>query len=458
VSAGRAFLKTDANGFADSIWRVFSSLQLTIALLIGLATVSIIGTVIPQEGTAALENYLRTISMSTYQFYDRLGFFDMYHSWWFIALLCMLCMNLIACSLRRLPHDWKSITQPPMVLDEALERSLPLSTLLEVPDDAADIEQKASSLLRQEFATPTVNRCGREIHLFAQKGRCGRIGVYVLHASIIVIFIGVIIGSLFGYETSVEIPEGGSVTRIVTAKGTTIDLGYTLRCDSFAVSYYETGVPREYKSVLSVTDKGRTIVDRQAVIVNRPLTFRGTTFYQSGYRPAGPPAFHVTVRDRSTGSTARITARQGETVSLPGGGSFRPIDYVPEVRPSVPHAAGPAMLAEFIPAAGEPQTVLLLQRYPEFDVRRGGGLVFTCDSIDETWITGLKVVRDPGVRVVWLGCLLLVGGLFTAFFQSHRRIWIRIAGGRIVLAGSARRSHAAFKGFFEDLADKLQKM
>jgi len=451
-------LKTDDNGFADSIWRFFSSLKLTILLLIGLATVSIIGTVIPQEGTSALENYLRTISTSTYRFYDRLGFFDMYHSWWFITLLCMLCMNLIACSLRRLPHDWKSVTQPPMVLDEALERSLPLSRLLEVHGAAAEMERKASSLLRREFASPTVSRCGSEIHLFAQKGRYGRIGVYVLHASIIVIFIGVIIGSLFGYETYVDIPEGGSVTRIGTAKGKTIDLGYTLRCDSFTVSYYETGAPREYKSVLSVTDKGRTIVDRRAVIVNRPLTFRGTTFYQSGYRPAGPPAFHVTVRNRSTGSTARITARQGEKVSLPGGGSFKPFDYAPEVRPSFPHASGPAILAEFVPPAGEPQTILLLQRHPEFDDRRGGDLVFTCDSIDEAWITGLKVVKDPGVWVVWLGCLLLVGGLFTAFSLSHRRIWVRISDGRIVMAGSARRSTAAFKVFFEEMADKLQKM
>jgi cytochrome c biogenesis protein len=451
-------LKTEANGFADSIWGFFSSLKLTIFLLIGLAAVSIIGTVIPQQGTSAFENYLRTISTSTHQFYDRLGFFDMYHSWWFTVLLCMLCMNLIACSLRRLPHDWKSITQPPMILDEALERSLPLSTSLKVGDAAADMEQKASLLLRQEFAPPTASRRGREIHLFAQKGRFGRIGVYVLHASIIVIFTGVIIGSLFGYETYVEIAEGGSVTRIGTAKGRTIDLGYTLRCDSFAVSYYETGVPREYKSVLSVTEKGRTIVDRRAVVVNRPLTFRGTTFYQSGYRPAVPPAFHVTVRDRSTGSAARITARQGETVSLPGGGSFRPVEYVPEVRPSFPHASGPALLAEFIPAAGEPQAILLLQRRPEFDARRGGDLVFTCDSIDEAWITGLKVVKDPGVWVVWLGCLLLVGGLFAAFFLSHRRIWIRIAGGRVAMAGSARRSHADFKVFFENLADKLQKM
>jgi cytochrome c biogenesis protein len=382
----------------------------------------------------------------------------MYHSWWFIALLCMLCMNLIACSLRRLPHDWKSVTQPPMILDEALERSLPLFRLLEVHGAAADMEQKASLLLRQEFASPTVSRCGSEIHLFAQKGRYGRIGVYVLHASIIVIFIGVIIGSLFGYETYVEIPEGGSVTRIGTAKGKTIDLGYTLRCDSFTVSYYETGAPREYKSVLSVTEKGLTIMDGRAVIVNRPLTFRGTTFYQSGYRPAGPPAFHVTVRYRSTGSTARITARQGETVSLPGGGSFTPFEYVPEVRPSFPHASGPAMLAEFIPPAGEPQTILLLQRHPEFDAGRGGDPVFTCDSIDEAWITGLKVVKDPGVWVVWLGCLLLVGGLFTAFSLSHRRIWVRIADGRIVMAGSSRRSTAAFKVFFEEMADKLQKM
>ncbi len=452
-------MRTVADDLADSIWKFFSSLKLTIFLLIGLAAVSIIGTVIPQKGSPAFEKYLHSVSVAKFHLYYKLDFFDMYHSWWFTALLGLLCMNLIACSLRRLPRDWKSITSPPMVLDEALERSLPFSKPWKTRYGASEMERKVSEFLGREFAAPHVTRVGKEVHLFAQKGRYGRVGVYVLHLSIIIIFIGVIIGSLFGLETYAEIPEGGSITTVVAGPGDRkIELGYTLRCDSFSVSYYETGVPKEFKSVLSIIEKGRTVVDKSEVIVNRPLTYRGVTFYQSGYSTAGPPSFHFSARERATGSVARVTARQGETVSLPNGDSLKPLEFIPEVRPNFPHASGPAVLAELIPRVGEHQTILLLQRYPDFDSQRGGALAFTFDSVDEAWITGLKVVRDPGVIVVWIGCFLLVGGLITAFFLSNRRIWVRIADGRAVMAGNAGRNQAAFKDFLVKLSDNLKEL
>ena len=48
----------------------------------------------------------------------------MYHSWWFILLLSLLTINLIACSIKRLPRIWKTITQPVMVMDDSLEKTL----------------------------------------------------------------------------------------------------------------------------------------------------------------------------------------------------------------------------------------------------------------------------------------------------------------------------------------------
>jgi cytochrome c biogenesis protein len=36
------------------------------------------------------------------------------------------------------------------------------------------------------------------------------------------------------------------------------------------------------------------------------------------------------------------------------------------------------------------------------------------------------VAKDPGVWVVYIGCILMLFGLFVSFFMSHRRIWIAI--------------------------------
>ncbi len=84
----------------QSLWDLFCSLKLTMFLLISLAITSIIGTVIPQGPP---QEYLEQISPAKFKLYQSLGFFDMYHSWWFILLLYLLTLNLVSCSITRLP-------------------------------------------------------------------------------------------------------------------------------------------------------------------------------------------------------------------------------------------------------------------------------------------------------------------------------------------------------------------
>ena len=114
-------MATTQRSFAQSVWDFFCSLKLTISLLISLALTSIIGTILPQ-GQLPPE-YVAQISPLKLQIYSKLGFFDMYHSWWFIALLYVFSLNLIACSIKRLPHVFKFITEPALVLGESLRNS-----------------------------------------------------------------------------------------------------------------------------------------------------------------------------------------------------------------------------------------------------------------------------------------------------------------------------------------------
>ena len=85
-------MTTNKRGFILSVWDFFCSLKLSISLLIGLAVTSIIGTVIPQSPP---REYLESISQTKIAIYSKLGFFNMYHSWWFLLLLCLLTLNLI---------------------------------------------------------------------------------------------------------------------------------------------------------------------------------------------------------------------------------------------------------------------------------------------------------------------------------------------------------------------------
>ena len=69
--------------------------------------------------------------------------------------------------------------------------------------------------------------------------------------------------------------------------------------------------------------------------------------------------------------------------------------------------------------------------------------------------TGLQVAKDPGVWVVWLGCSLMVIGIYVAFFLSHRRVWVRIQKGNVTIGGNANKHQGAFTTYFDELAEKL---
>jgi cytochrome c biogenesis protein len=81
------------------------------------------------------------------------------------------------------------------------------------------------------------------------------------------------------------------------------------------------------------------------------------------------------------------------------------------------------------------------------------GLTFTFER--ETQFTGLSVAKDPGVMIVWLGCLLLMGGFVAVFMLPHRRIWARIvsvpAGPTTVALASAGRKDVTQGTEFADL-------
>lgn len=447
-------MTTKKRDFLQELWDFFCSLKLSISLLILLALTSIIGTVIPQ---GPQQEYLQHISQAKIKLYTALGFFDMYHSWWFRLLLYLLTVNLVACSIKRLPKVWKSISEPTLVMDRALEKSLSLVHDFKMPGDAVTLKDKMAAFLKAEFASPVVTEVDGDYHLFAQKTPYCRLGVYVVHLSIIIIFIGAMIGSFFGYKAFVNIVEGtGTATVYDTRDGKPIELGFAVKCEKFSVSFYDTGAPKEFKSILTVYEDGSPVTSytNVPIIVNSPLTYKGITFYQASYGPAG--VYHLTVRDKKGGAAIPVTVRQGERAPLPGGGFIEVMEAVPEVKMFMPQFSGPAAKIAIMSPGGATQEIVLFRNLPKFDEHRGGDQIFTYEGADEKFFTGLQVAKDPGVWVVWLGCTLMVIGICMAFFLSHKRVWIRVTDGRVVVGGTANKNPAGFQMVFERLIDKLK--
>lgn len=486
-----------------------ASIKLTVVLLICLAATSIIGTVIPQN--EPLEAYVEYYGEAKASLYQALQFTDMYHSWWFIGLLGLLIANLLVCSLRRLPTSLKAMAPPSYRIDEGFFAKQHQSASFNTRLAPAEVAAKAAPLIREGFGakaaplwllaiiaslvgvfagliisneTPvvlsTIGVClavvvGGELArrsrvplpspqeeaegavvIYAEKGRLSRLGVYIVHASIILIMAGAIIGLVWGMRGGVRIGEGDTLDFFwLRNPKEKVQLPFAVRVDDFSVSFYPTGQPKEFKSIVSIIEDGR-VVQTTPVLVNSPLSYGGYRFYQSDYTPIGLRAVSLTVEPRAGGKkTELVMPGFNQPVPLPGGGTVSVARYEEDLLGHL----GPALMVHVDGAEGGHADFWLLERDPNFDRGRGGELVFT-PKLDIRYASGLEVSRDPGVWVVWGGCTLMVMGFLVAFFMSHRRLWLRAApkGNKtlVQVGGRTNKNRPGFENEFAALSERLK--
>ncbi|NMD05081.1 MAG: cytochrome c biogenesis protein ResB, partial [Deltaproteobacteria bacterium] len=232
----------------------FSSIKLTIALLVLLVLLFMAATFIPRPyGIAWLA--------------------DLYHSPLFYILMGLLSINLIICSINRLPvtlRQCKSTHPPPSVLFENLENERIIFT------DKIDAACRAvDASLTAKFSSVKKLKTAKGIIFYREGGRFSLFGVYIVHLSILIIIAAAIIGSVFGLEADVHLQEGesASVIQLNKDKGP-YQLDFSVRCDQFVVEFYHTGAPKTYRSALSFIREGN-VVHKGSVLVNHPLTFEG---------------------------------------------------------------------------------------------------------------------------------------------------------------------------------------
>lgn len=484
---------------SEKVWNFFSSVKLAVVLLIILAVVSVIGTVIQQNQPT--EEYLREYSLGTVQLFEALGFFDLYHTWWFILLLMLFTANLLVCTLERFPRAWRQIRAPLKPLEDDGLKAVPFKKEFMVKGTVEQAAERALAALKSKgFAAVLVREAGA-LHIASQKGAYSRLGVYITHLSVILVFVGALIGAFFGYKAFLNLPEGEAspvvylrnepmwdriMDTVGIAKSPVIPnpeggvpampLGFYVRCDDFEVDYYTnagrpTGMPSEYHSKLTVFDSlGRKVLDKR-IRVNDPLTHHGITFYQSSYgtMPNAVGKVLLTVRQKNG-------AGAPETVVVDPGGKA----YIKSIdRTIAVHGVAPFGIRD--PQTG--QVMFYRSDNNEFinpvvdvEVLKGTKPVFRTQVLKvdaaeppmpehyvirygDYWgarYTGLQVTKDPGVWVVYLGFILLCGGPLVAFFGSHRKIWMRIQDRKgqaaVLVAGSSNRNRFGFENEFNSIS------
>ena len=451
--------KVKESGFLSIIYDLFRSMKLTISLFILLALLSIIGTLITQN--ASRLEYVQRYGIGLYEVLNFFNLFDMYHSWWFSAVLFLLVINLIACSVQRLPGIFSQISRESGELEDRMLKAIPYVEKIQIPNPTKR-EENIQSSLKKWFKNWGRIETERAITLFSEKGRFSRLGVPITHLSILIILIGGIIGSLYGFKGHVEILKGETIDRVLLrAKDEEVPkpLEFSVRCDDFKITYYDLPERKEkhvkeYTSLLTILENGKEVLKR-TVQVNHPLHYKGLAFYQANYGTVHDVTLGIQWRNKKEKATFK--APEGATVSVPNSNDFiRVLQYAPQV-----HTFGEGVQVVLLKPNQEPRPFWLLKAFPKFDEQRKDEFILTFEGDSPREYTGLSVTKDPEVWVVWIGCGLMIFGFILSFFFSHQRVWVRIPkspGGEIVLAGSANKNRVGFEKTFGELVDGIRSL
>lgn len=434
----------------NEVWAFFSSVKLALFTFFILAITSIIGTVIPQG--KEMQFYVDGFGAGTAKLFQLLNVPDMYNSWWFISLLVLFSINLIVCTIDRFPNIWRLITMDNLAIDIGRIVKMPkrqaFNSALSVSEVAQAMEGFSSS-----WKFEKAEKDGG-ILFAAQKGHWSRLGVIFVHISILVIFIGAIIGSVFGFKGSVMIREGGSANQIYLydANRTPVPLNFELRCDRFELEIYNTGAPKEFTSDLVVLEDGKEVLAK-SIEVNYPLDYDGLTFYQSSYQPL-EDGYAVEIENDTT------KVRKKFYIS-----PKKPVKWAEEgITFGITNRMGPYAMGRyrhkiwFNDASQKPIEFWTEEGKMVSVERPATNYSF---SIRQLYYTGLQVTKDPGVWFVYIGCAMMLIGLYVAFFLSHKKVWIYISeeesNSRLHVSGNSNKNIIGFENDFSALTDLLEQ-
>jgi cytochrome c biogenesis protein len=422
---------TEKNSIFSEIASFFTSARTTIFLLFILAAGSVLGTVIPQNAE------IGSVSSFQQRLVVILDLNNLYRSWWFTALLVLLSLNLMGCLLKRLPSipaEWKG-------------ESKKATFTVNLSDARSPLELK-------EILTPALRgimggspRSGGQdgSNLTWVKDRIYLLGFPFIHIAIIVILLGGVIGLLYGYRGHALIKEGDSASEFTLQSGEPRSLPFSIAVDSFSLTRYPSGEPKEFRSDVRLLENGKEAL-QGSILVNHPLTYRGISLYQSDYRVLGVKEVNFNLTDGS-GETKPFSMNPYAAKILPG------TDY--EVRllkldpGGMKRGAGVEISVQ--QPGKEPQTFKIFKN--DTGPVKVGDVALRFLDYAPLYATGLQIGYDPGTVVVWTGCSLLVLGFFLTLFTNHRRVTVRLKtekhGTRIQISGRSRRMRKEFRELVE---------
>jgi cytochrome c biogenesis protein len=452
-----------------STWKTLSSIKTGVILIILVVIFSAAGTVILQRPMTEPDDMVRAYSPAMLRFLDATGLTDVYHTRWFLSLMALVSLSIIAASVERFPNAWRFFARPYKSPDEGFRRVLPVQAHIAIKDEEQGLTAAERAFRHIHLKSERIVRPDR-FSLFAERNRISEMAVYIVHASLILIFFGTIVDGLYGWRGFLMLTAGTEGNQVEMRNGASRMLPFSIRCDGTGEETYTDGTPKRWWSKLAVVD-GDHEVSSKEIVVNDPLVYQGVRFYQASYGRTGKLDRLVlnAIPRNGTANAQEISVAPNQIVSLDGDTKVQVAEFIPDYVVEDGHVyarsnevVNPAVHLIVTSSKSEKAVNFWLPEIPSIAENSSSPYNFEPKDLKTGVFTGLEVSHEPGQWAVWAGVVLMAIGLTFVFYVVHVRYWVvpvQDARGNLALwiGGSANRNRDAFQQTFRKFVQQIEQ-
>ena len=468
--------------------QLLSSVRFGVALLIVLAALSMTGMLIMQQNVDGFDRYYAELTPSQKLLYGSLGFFDIYHAWYFNALLLVLSLNIVLASIDRFPKTWRIISRRKLDAGRAWLLSQQQHAELLIEDESRmKVAERVAGAFRRQGLKPVVTEKQGRTYIYGERGAWNRLTYLGVHVALLTIFTGGFLTAQFGRDGQMPLQPGTTTDEMNSISinldqitSVTAKLPFSVTCTDIQQKL----ITKDGSIMASNTIDWLTWIrirdetgERDALVhLNEPYDYRGYRFFQASFTSFGQ-ARHITLRLTPTGGGApqEITIKRQGSGALPDGTKIEFVDFQPDFklgaggRPDSESEEynNPAAVLRVKTPAGEEKTVYAFAMELPSGAPVGapfGGYKYRLAEFEKVPLQHILVVqRDPGKTTFYVGGLLLILTLCAVFFFSHQRVWARVeeraegsAGFAVVLGGNTNRNKLGFEDRFKKTCQAIK--
>lgn len=471
---------------------LLSSVRFGVVMLVLLVVACMVGMLIMQLNVEGFDKYYADLTPAQKMLYGGLGFFDIYHVWYFNALLLILSLNIILASIDRFPKAWTFISRPKLDASARWLRGQEqhADVVFRGETRASATERVVAAFKAARLKTKVTEKGGRAF-VFGERGAWNRLGAYAVHVALLTIFTGGFLTSQFGYNGQMWLAPGESADthrEIVYELGEenlklserTLNLPFVVYCTDIQQKLIKRDGPitadntLDWLTYVQIKDKATGALVKEGVVhMNKPLDHEGYRFFQASFQGLGH-ARHVTLRltPEAGGAPEDVTIKRGGAATLANGATVEYTDFFPDFvlqggRPATKSGDynNPAAILRITQPNAEPKRAYAFfsaeaAAAPMLKQAVGGYTYKLIDFEKSPSAHMLAVQNDIGSTVVYIGFALLALTLSAVFFFSHERVWAQVEereGGEVevVLGGNTNRNRLGFEDRFKRLRDSL---